>query len=357
MPIRAVLLILSVAVFGLIAHESENLVAAQCEKISDNPLAPCKEVTDIHLERVSFDVVVEQLHCVPYLTYHGSFSELTNALSAGKLSGVGYTLFHVAHLPDGSIYENQSSDSYYPHDKITETEILSGYKPQRKADLVKDFTGFGLIEPSDYREFSLLTAGNIQRGLHIRVYQDDFSYTIESNMVPNAAELADVDSQFVQCVRDLDRIAEAAENAQVLAKAQQAANVQKQIAEADVAFYSAEIEKIAEATSQLETTLASATASYQEALNRQRDLVKLQQRHAQIMDQFFADKEQAYIKFQAWADDRFAAIQTHTENIERSRAEIQALIDEFETLRQETQANLDAALAEISVAPTPVPES
>lgn len=141
-------------------------------------------------------------------------------MSAGKLSGVGYTLFHVAHLPDGSIYENQSSDSYYPHDKITETD------------------------------------------------------------------------------------------------------------------------------------LASATASYQEALNRQRDLVKLQQRHAQIMDQFFADKEQAYIKFQAWADDRFAAIQTHTENIERSQAEIQALIDEFETLRQETQASLDAALAEIETAPT-----
>ena len=349
MPIRAVLLILSVSVFGLIAHESENRVAAQCEKISDNPLAPCKEVTDIHLERVSFDVVVEQLHCVPYLTYHGSFSELTNAVAAGK---VGYVLYHLAHLPDGSIYKHQSLDSHYPHDEITETEILSRYKPQRKADLVKDFAGFGLIEPSDYREFSLLTAGNIQRSLHIRVYQDDFSYAVESNLIPNAAELADVDSQFVQCVRELDRIAEAAENAQVLAKAQQAANVQKQIAEADVAFYSAEIEKIAEATSQLETTLASATASYQEALNRQRDLVKLQQRHAQIMDQFFADKEQAYIKFQVWADDRFAAIQTHTENIERSRAEIQALIDEFETLRQETQANLDAALTEIEATPT-----
>ena len=350
MPIRVVLLILSVSVFGLIAHESENRVAAQCEKISDNPLAPCKEVTDIHLERVSFDVVVEQLHCVPYLTYHGSFSELTNAAAAEK---VGYILYHVAQLPDGSIYKHQSLDSHYPHDEITETEILSRYIPQGKADLVKDFTGFGLIEPSDSYEFSLLTAGNVHRALHIWVHQDDFSYTIESNLVPNAEELADWVSQVVQCVRDLDRIAEAAENAQVLAKAQQAANVQKQIAEADVAFYSAEIEKIAEATSQLETTLASATASYQEALNRQRDLVKLQQRHAQIMDQFFADKELAYIEFQAWADDRLAAIQTHTENIERSRAEIQALIDEFETLRQETQANLDVALTEIESAPTP----
>ena len=128
------------------------------------------------------------------------------------------------------------------------------------------------------------------------------------------------------------------------------ADSEVRIAQAAIDHYTAEIGKLEAALAKLEATLTEARTLYEDALAKQRRTIELRTRMSQVMADYYADKEKAYLAFGAWADQQLAVQNSNLNDIELSTAKIEEVQSGYAELLEETNAKLEEARAKLEEA-------
>ena len=101
-----------------------------------------------------------------------------------------------------------------PISDISPTEVNINYHKRTKANLLRSFPE--LEEPGNTRNYDIQISGDVERFFKLYAVQYDSGrnshyYEVRTNSAPNAPELTNIEAQFIQCVREIERIEEAQE--------------------------------------------------------------------------------------------------------------------------------------------------
>ena len=160
-------------------------------------------------------------------------------------------------------------------------------------------------------------------------------------------EATNVEALFNKCFREIELAHERQERQRYVTQHQLAIEMARETAEIEVEFLNGEITMMEIALVDIRAAVDQAGTVIDEALERRRVLIGLEQTFAAIINAFWTDQADAFSSFTLWADEQLANIDQLIDDATDSKAELEKMETAFEAELEATRERARQAAEEL----------